>query len=120
MIHVEAWYQEVEAKGMSSIKTAQLLKLLDLFGWRFARKGGDHAEIWGHPEIRWSIAVSPEKPSVSGNVLRNTMVAMGITKPDLVFLVDKKAVRRDPTRVQQLIREAPVKAQQAMPYGMKR
>lgn len=120
MIHLEAWYQEIEAKGMSSIKTSHLLRILDLFGWRFSRKGGEHAEIWEHPEIRWSIAVMRNKNSISGNALRNTMVAMGITKPDLVFLTDKKAVRRDPERVQRLIREAPAKAALAQPYGIKR
>ena len=120
MIHLEAWYIEVESKGMSSIKTSQLLKILDLFGWRFARKGGGHDEIWGHPEIRWSIAVSPNKPSVSSIVLRNTMISMGIIKPDLEFLLDKRAMRRDPKRVQKLIEEAPGRAALAQPYGIKK
>lgn len=107
---------EVEARGFSEVSFKELIEVLKMLGW-YKDRQGKH-EIWKNDAIRWNIPIPKSNKNLSGNVLRNHLQRMGITKDDLQYLLNKRLQKADPKRMEWILKSAPENAAKAVLHGI--
>lgn len=110
MISREAWY--LEAVKTPDVTPRGMRGVLKLLGWELDRH--TKHEQWRHPQIDWLISV-PDHPSLSKNVVKQSLGKMGITSDDLRYLLSNVLQKKDPSRLQEILFAAPFIAQQYRP-----